>query len=133
MKTYISLPITGHDFNQVVAQCRQAAAHLRQQGHTPVSPIELHPDQDRTCGQYIGRDIEVLIDQCEAIYFCEGWETSKGCQLEWHTAKIYQKQEMYENPLMGELVGCWCTTDFLINYFERKRMGDYAPIDKRIT
>lgn len=97
MKVYISLPITGHNINQVRKRAEQAASHLRALGHEPVSPLELHPDQECTYGQFMGRDIEVLIDQCEAIYFLKGWISSNGCKLEWYCSCIHNKQMMFED------------------------------------
>ena len=40
MKIYISLPITGHDIEQVEARSIFTAAMLREQGHTPISPMK---------------------------------------------------------------------------------------------
>lgn len=101
MKTYISLPISARQeagrMDEVILQAKQAAEYLQSLGHEPVSPMELHPDGSRTYGQFMGRDIEVLIDSCDAVYFCAGWEGSKGCQLEWYCARIYEKRMMFED------------------------------------
>lgn len=47
MKIYISLPITGHDIEEVEASCIYASGVIQAKGHTPVSPIELaHADPE---------------------------------------------------------------------------------------
>ena len=47
MKVYISLPITGHDIEEVEARCIFAKAVLERKGHTPVSPLDIdHSDLD---------------------------------------------------------------------------------------
>ena len=30
--------------------------------------------------------------RCEAVYFCNGWEKSNGCLLEFAAAKLYNKK-----------------------------------------
>lgn len=45
MEIYISLPITGRDFEDVEADSVFASGVIQSKGHTPVSPIELaHAD-----------------------------------------------------------------------------------------
>lgn len=39
MKIYISLPITGHDIEEVEASCIYASGVIQAKGHTPVSPL----------------------------------------------------------------------------------------------
>lgn len=93
MKIYISLPITGHDIEEVEASCIYASGVIQDKGHTPVSPFEVSPDPDATYAEHIGTDITALL-VCEAVLFLPGWQTSKGCRLEYEVAVIYGK-EMY--------------------------------------
>ena len=37
-----------------------------------------------------GETAELL--KCEAVYFCNGWEKSNGCLLEFAAAKLYNKK-----------------------------------------
>ena len=41
MKVYISLPITGHDIEEVESSCIFAKSVLKKKGHTPVSPLDV--------------------------------------------------------------------------------------------
>ena len=95
MKVYISLPITGHDIEEVEARCIFAKSVLKRKGHTPVSPLDIdHSDPD-FYEAVIGTDITALLC-CDAVVFLEGWRESKGCTLEHAAAKIYNKLITYE-------------------------------------
>lgn len=100
MKIYISLPITGHDIEQVEARCIFTAAILQKQGHTPISPLDLDHRDPENYEAVIGTDITALLC-CDAVYFCNGWETSKGCLLEYQAAKIYGKEIILEQQKGG--------------------------------
>lgn len=93
MKIYISLPITGRDFEAVEASCIYASGVIQAKGHTPVSPLDVSPDPDATYAEHMGKDIEALLG-CDAVLFLDDWRTSKGCRLEHEAAVIYGK-EMY--------------------------------------
>ena len=80
MKIYISLPITGHDIEEVEASCIYAS--------------DISPDPDATYSEHMGNDIEALLN-CDAVLFMENWRTSKGCRLENAAAEIYDKQVFY--------------------------------------
>lgn len=95
MKIYISLPITGHDIEEVEARCIYASGVIQANGHTPVSPLEVSPDHDATYAKHMGNDIAALLC-CDAVVFLDGWRESKGCRLEHAAAKIYNKIIKYE-------------------------------------
>ena len=94
MKIYISLPITGHDIEEVEASCIYASGVIQAKGHTPVSPLDVSPDPDATYSEHMGNDIEALLE-CDAVLFMENWRTSKGCRLENAASEIYDKQVFY--------------------------------------
>lgn len=94
MKIYISLPITGHDIEEVEASCIYASGVIQAKGHTPVSPLDVSPDPDATYAKHMGNDIEALLC-CDAVLFLDGWRTSKGCRLEHEAANIYDKETFY--------------------------------------
>ena len=75
-----------------------AAEELRRRGLCVISPAELDDPADmasalvnetgdparagKTWGQFLGRDVRIVADQCEGIIFLPGWETSRGACLE---------------------------------------------------
>lgn len=95
MKVYISLPITGHPFKEVKQKAQEAKRTLSGRGYEAVSPLDLHGGKKKTYAQYIGKDLEALIE-CDAVFLCSGWQESKGCTLEYHAARIYGKIIMNE-------------------------------------
>ena len=43
----------------------------------------------------MGNDIAALLE-CDAVLFLEGWQVSKGCQLEHKAAELYDKIKYYK-------------------------------------
>lgn len=94
MKIYISLPITGHDIEEVEASCIYASGVIHAKGHTPVSPLELDHTDPEDYEAVIGTDITALLC-CDGVLFMPGWGQSKGCRLEHEAAAIYGKKRFY--------------------------------------
>ena len=93
-KIYISLPITRYeDLAKLRAEVRQK--ELGQKGFDAVTPFDVSPDSNASYAEHMGRDIQALLE-CDAVYFCRGWQDSKGCQAEYEVAKIYSKQMVFE-------------------------------------
>lgn len=44
---------------------------------------------------YMGKDIQSVLE-CDAILMCEGWENSKGCQLEHKAAELFGVEIIYK-------------------------------------
>jgi len=88
-KIYISLPITGHE------DLAKLRAEVGQKGFDAVTPFDVSPDSNASYAEHMGRDIQALLE-CDAVYFCRGWQDSKGCQAEYEVAKIYGKQMVFE-------------------------------------
>ena len=89
MKIYISLPITGHDIEEVEASCIYASGVIQAKGHTPVSPLDISPDPDATYSEHMGNDIEALLN-CDAVLFMEAVSktllpksTTSRCSIRW--------------------------------------------------
>jgi hypothetical protein len=94
MKIYISLPITGHDIEDVEASCIFAKGVIEKKGHEGVSPLDVSPDPDASYAEHMGHNISALLE-CDAILFLPGYYTSKGCRLEYQAGKIYKKQKFF--------------------------------------
>lgn len=91
MKIYISLPISGKNVMTQTGIALSVAEQIRDLGHEPVNPFEtpLAPpewSERQKYAYYMGRDIEKLL-LCDAVYFCEGWQESRGCRVESYIAE----------------------------------------------
>lgn len=96
MRIYISLPITGRE-KEAREHADRVKTMLSKMGHQPVSPFEIYSGKNPTYGQYLGHDLAVLIDCCDAIFLCKGWEHSKGCQIEHKAAEVFKKKIIFEH------------------------------------
>lgn len=95
-KVYISLPITGHDIEQVKRQAEEVKQRIENDNVEAITPFDVCDEKDRPYSYYMGRDIEALIE-CDGIYVCNGWHSSKGCQAEVHVAVVYDKKMVFES------------------------------------
>lgn len=91
MKLYVSGPMSNvgpPTWNHPAFH--RAAAELRCAGYQVVSPAELDdtskPEWDKQdWSYYLRRDVKAVAD-CDGIVMLDGWEDSKGAQLEHHVA-----------------------------------------------
>lgn len=101
MKIYISIPISGYDIDKVREHADFVKMALSRKGYKPVTPFDIYAGKNPTYEDYICHDLRAMLD-CDAIYFCQGWEHSCGCGVEHDTAmrfKAYHKKDfkiMYE-------------------------------------
>lgn len=79
-KTYISLPISGQE-EKARIKAESVKSRLRLMGYEPVSPFDIYAGKDPDYEDYLCFDLRTLMD-CEAVYFCRGWEDSCGCNIE---------------------------------------------------
>lgn len=99
---YICLPISGVT-SDLWERLNKAKVEVEEMGFIPVSPLELNnqteddPQYNReSVGTYMGRDIQSIIDDCDAVYVCNGWQNSQGCNVEIECAKQYFKEIIYQ-------------------------------------
>ena len=94
-KIYISLPITGRDFDEVKSEILYVSGVLEMKGYRVVTPIDfdVNPDLDKPYHELLGNDIKALMG-CDEVCLCPGWEKSKGCRLEHFAAKLWDKDIM---------------------------------------
>ena len=91
-KIYISIPISGHDLEEVKTKARDIREHLlwdvfelKKGQHRPdvITPFDVCPEPDKPYSYYMGKDIEALLE-CDAIYLCEGGRTPR---VEWQNLR----------------------------------------------
>ena len=86
MNLYLSGPMAGYPDHNFPA-FEKARVKLRNAGYLVTCPAELGKHDGWSWSDYLRRDIKVMMD-CEAVALLEGWENSKGAQLETHVASV---------------------------------------------
>ena len=49
---------------------------------------------------YLGESIK-LMSEADVVFFCDGWQTARGCQIEHNCALEYGIDTMYEEDLIS--------------------------------
>lgn len=47
---------------------------------------------------YLGRSLKDMAD-CDIVFFCKGWDQTRGCYIEKHAARSYGLLAMFEEKL----------------------------------
>ena len=97
-KIYISIPITGLDEKRQREKADRIKMSLSRDGWQPINPFDVYVGPDPASRTYLGTDVRIIIDYADVIFMCDGWERSKGCQVEKFVAETYGKTVMYEPP-----------------------------------
>lgn len=100
MQIYISIPISGKDYDEQKAKAAEIAEELKKAGHDVVNPFDTPPpfewyDEKQSYAYMLTRDIERLM-ACDAIFMCDGWQFSRGCRIERNVAEEMGLQVMCE-------------------------------------
>lgn len=60
MKTYASLPISGHDIEEKKEYAEKIKKFLEEKGDEIVTPFDTCNEEGKSCSCYMGRSIEAL-------------------------------------------------------------------------
>ncbi|MCM1369847.1 MAG: DUF4406 domain-containing protein [Candidatus Amulumruptor caecigallinarius] len=101
MKIYISVPITGRERKDFTGHSDRVKAALSRQGHVPVSPLDVYAGRKPSYEDYICCDLRAMLD-CDAVFFCEGWEQSCGCNIEHDVAMRFKAHGKKDFRIMYE-------------------------------
>lgn len=94
-KVYVSIPITGEDYNDQRNHAFVVATNLGVKGYDTVTPFDLIKNAATPYNEAMGKCIEALLE-CDAICLCKGWNNSKGCRAELQVALVYGKDVITE-------------------------------------
>lgn len=79
-----------------VAKAEEAGKEVLAAGHVPLIPhcISAHWDIDSRFthfehGDWLNKFCYPLLKKCDGIYLYDGWEESKGAQMEYEVAKLH--------------------------------------------
>ena len=107
MKLYIATPINARNektFKEKYLAAKHRVNMLKEilqyderfpSGMEMVSSFDINPIGAYAESQAMGRCVTEVLES-DAIYLDHGWQSSNGCNLEYRTAKIYDK-EIYEH------------------------------------
>lgn len=81
-KIYLSAPISGRDYREVVLDFKVAERQIRAiSDFLPVSPLDNSLPINTPWEAHMLRDLEVL-STCDAVLMLPGWRCSAGCRIE---------------------------------------------------
>lgn len=106
-KIYIATPINARkepDFREKYLAAKHRVGFLKEVIRSDerfprdvelISSFDINPLGAHTESQAMGRCVTEVMES-DAIYLDHGWQSSNGCNLEYRTAKIYNKK-IYEH------------------------------------
>ncbi|MDE7309596.1 MAG: DUF4406 domain-containing protein [Lachnospiraceae bacterium] len=95
MKLYISGPITGTE--DYMERFAAAQKELEEEGWSVVNPALVNSNlpEDTEWEDYM-RMAVCMLDMCEVVYFLDGWEKSRGANIEYGYAQAKGKDIMFQ-------------------------------------
>lgn len=97
----ISQPMRGKTDLEIATTRKTATQYLEDKGYEVVNTFlkegfdEMDAEAlDKTI-YFLAKSIEKM-SECQAVYFCQGWEGARGCQIEHEIAKKYGLEIIYE-------------------------------------
>ena len=109
MKLYIATPINARHEQGFRNKRKAAMRRVRElkeiiktdprfYGYSMISSFDVNKTENISEAIAMGRCVQAVMES-DAIYLDHAWQSSKGCNLEYRTAKIYDK-EIYEHDKM---------------------------------
>ena len=105
MKAMLSQQMAGKSEEEIKATRKQAIKVLEEKGYEIVNTLftdEWYSDEhmkERGVVQiplcFLAKSLEKM-SLCHAVYFCKGWEQTRGCRLEHDVAVAYGLTVIYE-------------------------------------
>ena len=107
-KVFISQPMRGRTDEEILAEREEAIEKVRQiydgEEIEIIDSFFKEAPADATPLWYLGDSI-VLLSKADVVYFCKGWETARGCAIEYICAMQYGIDIMlYNEVLLPRLV-----------------------------
>lgn len=101
MKIFISMPMHGVPEEELRKRFGEVEDRLEAEGHDWLHASIVGYD---ACG----RDVKnmriynlarsmAIMSECDAVYFCKGWEKANGCMIEYAAANVYGLKVFYES------------------------------------
>lgn len=92
-KAMISQPMKGMSRDDILAAREYAIAFLTERGYDVEDTFFtdngfISDDTKNVSIAYLAKSIEAM-SKCDAVYFCKGWATARGCKIEHEIALRY--------------------------------------------
>ena len=94
MRVFISQPMAGRSNEELLAERARIARKLRTM-YEDVEIIDSFLLEPRGPVWLLGESIK-LMDGADLVYFCRGWQRSRGCMVEYMTAGSYGIDMIFE-------------------------------------
>lgn len=90
MKIMISQPMAGKDYEEVLRKREATVQKLENMGHTVVDTIlTAEPPKDSHVALWYLSWALGKMSQCDGVLFLPGWESARGCRIEFMAAGSY--------------------------------------------
>ena len=104
-KAMLSQPMAGKNNEEIIATRERAIKSLNKLGYEVVNTLftdewySKEKTEERGVVQiplcFLAKSLENM-SLCHAVYFCKGWEKTRGCRIEHDTAVAYGLKVIYE-------------------------------------
>lgn len=100
MKVFISQPMNGLTDDEILVERHRAIFAIKAEYGDDVEIVNSYfEDYEPTTGniglKYLAKSIELLAD-ADAVYFCDGWRSARGCKIEYQCARQYHVKVIKE-------------------------------------
>ena len=105
MKAMLSQPMAGKTEEEIKETRKRAIQVLREKGYEIVNTLftdewySKESMEERGVVQiplcFLAKSLESM-SLCHAVYFCKGWENTRGCRIEHDAAVVYGLDVIYE-------------------------------------
>lgn len=98
-KVMISMPMKGLSTEEISTKWNIAQYHLIGKGYEAINSIvneDIPAGTKQIAVWYLAKSIEYM-SQVDAVYFCNGWKTARGCKIEHEIATQYGLECIYES------------------------------------
>lgn len=101
MKTVmISQPMNGKTDEEIQYVRNQVKSKLEKLGYEVVnSYFNVEPENKKFPALwYLGESLKIM-SNCDCVYFCKGWDSTRGCYMEYAAAKQYGLEVLFEDEV----------------------------------
>ena len=99
-KIFISQPMNGKTTEEIENERNYIIDRLRENEHIEIiDSFFKDAPHDANPLWYLGESIK-LMSEADVVFFCNGWQTARGCQIEHDCALEYGIDTMYEEDLI---------------------------------